>query len=94
MRRPLSAVDRVGQRLGRNELGYTLGSDLDRLAGLRVAAGARGTLGDLQLADTRQGDFAIVLQGVLDDLGELVECAANGGLLSRGSPGSSSNSVP
>src|SRR3990167_316742 len=71
-------VDCVAQGLGRHILDHLLGGDLDGFAGLWVASGAGRTLADLQFADTWQGDFIAILQGIADDLAELLEYRANG----------------
>jgi hypothetical protein len=72
-------VDGVGQHFGWNELDDFLGSDFDGSASRRVAASTGRTLGDFQLADAWQSDFAAVFQLVGNDLAQLVQSVTRGG---------------
>src|SRR5690606_29648522 len=55
----------------RGDLHAVAGRDLDRLAGLRVARGARGTVGALEGQETGNGDLLVALgDDVADDVGE------------------------
>src|SRR5689334_16783190 len=55
----------------RGDLHAVAGRDVDRVAGLRVAGGASGTVGALEGEEARNGDFLVALgDDVADGIGE------------------------
>src|SRR3954449_11321275 len=61
-----SGLDGLLERRGGLEARHLRRGDLDRLAGLRVAALARRALGDGELAEARQADLVAVRQLIRD----------------------------
>src|ERR1700693_3048292 len=59
----LLLVYRIFQCLTSAELGHARSLDLDRLAGARVAAGARRALADLERAETDQSHVRTFFEG-------------------------------
>src|SRR5947209_17455181 len=58
--------------------------DLDRLARLRIARGARGPLADAELAEPGQRDVVALLERLRDVLGDRVERGPGLGLAEAG----------
>jgi hypothetical protein len=81
---PLTAFFRPGA--GR-EARHLRGADLDRLAGARVHALTRAALGDVELAEAREGDVAPALEGLLDDVQDGIDGLTGLGLLQVGPAG-------
>ncbi len=71
--------DGVFQGFARFESGNLGGFDLDRFAGLRVASGAGGTVGDLERAESDQRHRLLLFEAGGDGLQRPVDRASSGG---------------
>lgn len=63
----------VFKRLGRAELNAPLRWDVQRFSGLRVAAFSLCGFGDVQFADTRQGEFFVLVKLFNGGRGQIVQ---------------------
>src|SRR6476619_3044182 len=84
---PCSAVDGLLEPGARGEARDLRGADLDRLAGARVDALPRAALGDVELAEAREGHVASALEGLLDDVQDGIDGLAGFALAQVGPAG-------
>lgn len=72
-------LDGVFQGFAWLELGHLGGFDFDRFAGLGVAAGAGGTVGDFEGAESDKGHGLFLFQAGGDGLQRSIDCAGGTG---------------